>query len=670
MTANYVNDLDPVNAIDHNQDINPDGVLARPGSGDCAVSIGSGSLGASDTLAVASGTVLVDAAEVTVGAQNVSIDAADSQPRKDVVYVDANGTAQVAKGTPEAPLWSELLGEQQRALDNAYRPAPSDMTAITGTTLAIITVPEDASSITTAERDDRRTFAKRDRVDSAVVNSDEQSISDTASIASTGLPVVDTLSRRYEGAVQSDDGTHYALAYDGTNLHLYKGASIGDLAQHNTLGTLDSKKIELHLTAAGTLLVGYDGQMKRSTDGGATFTDVYALPAATTAAWSITESSAGSLVATQSSAGVGLFKSTDDGQTWTQIADATTFPDFPDHVHRARYHPVNDYLIVTGGDGAANKGFYRSTDDGATFDYLVPANGTTQWVGIGCHPTDGQTYFLAADDGGEGPIVKITDGGTNTLAAWEIVHVMDIEQSPGAQGSFEIATVDDPAGRSFYLATSCNQAENFVWASSDLTGRNWRIVGSVGAGVSRTYSATKTQGAHEQILSPGTVPTIVNSDRSVDLTLAGDYHFGTDHSASVDRRQTQGHIQLGEDSVENYRVEWLGVDGTIRMLRAQEVGSDELEVAYGNNRFYLNNETAGTFPWWVDISSGFINANVYTRYRSGNGFGCIDGENLAGQTGNFNGEMRRDDGTNSTLFFGYVVWNGAAWERPDGTTFV
>jgi hypothetical protein len=56
---------------------------------------------------------------------------------------------------------------------------------------------------------------------------------------------------------------------------------------------------------------------------------------------------------------------------------------------------------------------------------------------------------------------------------------------------------------------------------------------------------------------------------------------------------------------------------------------------------------------------------------SGNGFGAANAEDLSGKTGNFDGEMRRDDGTNTSNPGLYCYWDsgGTQWVATDGSTF-
>jgi hypothetical protein len=57
--------------------------------------------------------------------------------------------------------------------------------------------------------------------------------------------------------------------------------------------------------------------------------------------------------------------------------------------------------------------------------------------------------------------------------------------------------------------------------------------------------------------------------------------------------------------------------------------------------------------------------------NTGHGFGVTNAENLSGKTGNFDGEFRRDDGTNTAASGLYCHWDDAnsQWVATDGTTF-
>ena len=138
--ANFtVRDRMAVEALDYN-------ILSLAMAGNAiksgaSVSIGSGSLGASDTLSVSSGTVLVGGSSVSVAGQSVGIDAADDSPRKDVVYVNSSGDAVVAKGTPEP---KDPPSADWR---DAFRPVPPSLSGSPGTPLVEVWVPSDTTGV-------------------------------------------------------------------------------------------------------------------------------------------------------------------------------------------------------------------------------------------------------------------------------------------------------------------------------------------------------------------------------------------------------------------------------------------------------------------------------------------------------------------------------------------
>lgn len=143
--------LDQTQWIDQRQ-----GYAVIPSSGSlgtqCEVSINTGTLGTgNNALSVASGSVLFDGGSVSVSAQNVDVDAGDSNPRKDVVYVDSGGNAQVRKGAP-ATVPADAPGDKFQT----WHPAPYDMHDVESVVLAVVWVGATASSVTASDLRDRR----------------------------------------------------------------------------------------------------------------------------------------------------------------------------------------------------------------------------------------------------------------------------------------------------------------------------------------------------------------------------------------------------------------------------------------------------------------------------------------------------------------------------------
>lgn len=99
---------------------------------------------------VASGTINVDNSEVSVSSQTVTLASGDADPRKDIVYLDSTGTANVAAGTA-AP--AKPSGETRR---DTYQPQPVDLSGTAGVVVAEVWVPASASDIASGDISDRR----------------------------------------------------------------------------------------------------------------------------------------------------------------------------------------------------------------------------------------------------------------------------------------------------------------------------------------------------------------------------------------------------------------------------------------------------------------------------------------------------------------------------------
>ncbi|HOL44376.1 MAG TPA: hypothetical protein PK659_09010 [Methanothrix sp.] len=102
-----------------------------------------------------SGAVLYGGNYVSVAGGNITIDAADSTyPRFDVVYVNASGSIQVAKGTA-----AEILPTGETVYKKMHQPAPPSSIPA-GVILARIYVPPGATSITNSYIDDIAMYSK------------------------------------------------------------------------------------------------------------------------------------------------------------------------------------------------------------------------------------------------------------------------------------------------------------------------------------------------------------------------------------------------------------------------------------------------------------------------------------------------------------------------------
>ena len=121
--------------------------------------------------------------------------------------------------------------------------------------------------------------------------------------------------------------------------------------------------------------------------------------------------------------GDGVYKSTDAGRTWTHLGlDRTR------HISRIRVHPTDPDTVLVAAQGAAygpskDRGVYRSTNGGKTFEQVLFVNETTGPSELAMDPTNPRILYAAMWDhlrrpwevrsGGPGSgIHKSTDGGT------------------------------------------------------------------------------------------------------------------------------------------------------------------------------------------------------------------------------------------------------------------
>ena len=121
--------------------------------------------------------------------------------------------------------------------------------------------------------------------------------------------------------------------------------------------------------------------------------------------------------------GDGVYKSTDAGRTWTHLGlDRTR------HISRIRVHPTDPDTVLVAAQGAAygpskDRGVYRSTNGGKTWEQVLFVNETTGPSELAMDPTNPRILYAAMWDhlrrpwevrsGGPGSgIHKSTDGGT------------------------------------------------------------------------------------------------------------------------------------------------------------------------------------------------------------------------------------------------------------------
>ena len=173
------------------------------------------------------------------------------------------------------------------------------------------------------------------------------------------------------------------------------------------------------------------GGIWKTTDGGTTWRPIFdSHPVSSIGALAIAPSDSNivwagtgeSFIRSHISLGWGIFKSTDAGVTWTKMGLENT-----GRIARIVVHPRNPDVVLVAALGhaygpQADRGIYRTTDGGRTWQKVLFVNDSTGGIDVVMHPTDPNILFAATwqiqvrtwgrTSGGAGSgIWKSVDGG-------------------------------------------------------------------------------------------------------------------------------------------------------------------------------------------------------------------------------------------------------------------
>jgi len=222
------------------------------------------------------------------------------------------------------------------------------------------------------------------------------------------------------------------------------------------------------ITAAGTLIVNIGttttNQWMRSTDGGATWTPVITDPIASTLRHSMAQGTDGTILyGTYYSAGTGpytlsLYKSTDDGATWTvthtwpNSGAASSYP--YRHIHLVQADPyVEGRFWISSGDWD-NQSHVWYTDD-AGENLTLFGSGAQRWRAVTMLFTEDEV--IIGQDGDE----PITGQAASIIAYDRVTKVPRV-----IFDSSELSARGNRAGALYYGALAPD-GNTFIWSSSD-----------------------------------------------------------------------------------------------------------------------------------------------------------------------------------------------------------
>ncbi len=263
-----------------------------------------------------------------------------------------------------------------------------------------------------------------------------------------------------------------------------------------------------------------------------------------------------------SSYGDGVYKSTDQGRTWTNVGLAASR-----QISAVRIHPTNPDIVYVAaqGDrwkGTPDRGVYRTTDGGKTWvQVLKGENLTTGPAGLSMDPTNPRILYAAMWDhqrfpwkvrsGGPGSgIWKSTDGGDTwkrlTDGLPKLMGNLDVAVSPANPDRiYAIIEADksglyrsDDAGKSWRLMTEDRNIVTRSWYYMDVTAdpKNADVVWVMNAPIMRSIDGGRTFATvnamhgdnHQLWINPTNSDYIINAnDGGASVSLNGGKTWST-----------------------------------------------------------------------------------------------------------------------------------------------
>ncbi len=191
-------------------------------------------------------------------------------------------------------------------------------------------------------------------------------------------------------------------------------------------------------------------------------------------------------------AGVGIFRSTDTGASFTQISDgdgsASGLPGGITHdLASDPSDPTRLFTSVRGADtfGGQN-GLYRSTDTGATWTKVSSAaidalySGATSNVEFGVGPAS-SVFVIIVNNGAAAGVFRSGNGGT-TWTAMDLPGTSSFGIHPGFQGGLHLSIAADTTDPNIVYVGGDRQAFPNQIGASDFSGRLFRGDASLAPG--------------------------------------------------------------------------------------------------------------------------------------------------------------------------------------------
>jgi photosystem II stability/assembly factor-like uncharacterized protein len=318
-------------------------------------------------------------------------------------------------------------------------------------------------------------------------------------------------------------------------------------------------------------------------------------------------------------AGKGVYKSTDQGKTWTHTGLEKT-----GHIGAVEVHPENPDVAFVAAIGQAfeanpERGLYRTQDGGETWEKVLHISDTTGIADVEFHPTDPDVLYAAAwraerkpwtiiSGGKEGGVYRSTDGGSTWTKLTKglpqgIIGKADLAVSPAAPDRV-YALIEAPEGigglyrsedrgESWSLISTKKELLDrpFYYCNVDVNPKNadavyvnatrfWR---SYNGGKSWKRLGTPHGDNHDLWISPNdTLLWVQCNDGGANITRDGGHTWSTQHN---------------QPTAELYQVE--ADDQFPYWVYAGQ--QDNTTIALPNNPPLNTNPPAGPEAYWMDV---------------------------------------------------------------------
>lgn len=178
--------------------------------------------------------------------------------------------------------------------------------------------------------------------------------------------------------------------------------------------------------------------------------------------------------------GYGMLKSTDKGDTWNVIGLSEVL-----NISAIKVHPLNSNIIYASGMGyrsrSVNKGIYKSTNAGATWNKVLFVSDSTSAIDIGIDYSDINVVYAAFWERIRSPSISLTGGissglyrSSNGGANWTLLGTANGLPAPSATTgriNINVAKANSSVIHAIYRTTAGNNISGIYKSTNK--GLNW-----------------------------------------------------------------------------------------------------------------------------------------------------------------------------------------------------